>query len=60
MFEDKEPKLTECPKELSISYCNGCHCMTKSIRNGRAFYKCGKCGYDKSLGDIFQYQRKKK
>jgi len=35
----------------SISYCNGCKCMTKSIKEGRASFVCGKCGYDKSLGD---------
>jgi len=39
---------------MEITYCSGCHCMTKSIRKGRSYYICGKCGHDKSLGDIFQ------
>ena len=36
-----------------ISYCGGCHCMTHSIRKGRAHYVCGKCGHDKSLSDVY-------
>ena len=36
--------ITPCPK---------CHCMTKSIRLGRAKYECGKCKADKSLSDVF-------
>ena len=39
-----------------ISPCPKCHCMTKSIRLGRAKYKCGKCGADKSLSDVFFYE----
>jgi hypothetical protein len=31
--------------------------MTKSIRMGRAHYICGKCGYDKSLGDVYQNEK---
>lgn len=40
-------ELTPCPK---------CGCMTKSIRVGRANYKCGKCGADKSLSDVYFYE----
>ena len=45
-------------KELieDISPCPKCYCMTKSIKLGRAKYKCGKCGADKSLSDIFFYE----
>lgn len=41
-----------------ISPCPKCYCMTKSIRLGRAKYKykCGKCGADKSLSDVFFYE----
>ncbi len=39
-----------------ITHCNGCNCMTKSIRKGRAHYVCGKCGYNKTLGDVYQYE----
>jgi len=39
-----------------ITYCNSCNCMTKSIREGRAKYKCGKCGADKSLSDVYFYE----
>jgi len=39
-----------------ISPCPKCGCMTKSIRLGRAKYKCGKCGADKSLSDVFFYE----
>lgn len=41
-----------------ISPCPGCHCMTHSIRQSRANYKCGKCGYDKSLSDVFFYEKR--
>ena len=37
-----------------ITLCNGCYCMTKSIKKARATLICGKCGYDKTLGDLFQ------
>ena len=37
-----------------ISHCNGCNCMTKSIRKSRANFVCGKCGHNKTLGDVFQ------
>ncbi|QDP57864.1 MAG: hypothetical protein Unbinned1693contig1002_8 [Prokaryotic dsDNA virus sp.] len=40
-----------------LTLCNGCNCMTKSIRMGRAHYICGKCGYDKSLGDVYQNEK---
>ena len=39
-----------------ISPCPKCHCMTKSIRLGRAKYQCGKCKADKSLSDVFFYE----
>ena len=39
-----------------ISPCSKCGCMTKSIRKGRAFYICGKCGHDKSLSDVYFYE----
>ena len=42
--------------EREISHCGGCNCMTHSIRKGMAKFMCGKCGYDKSLGDVFQYE----
>ena len=42
--------------EEEISPCPKCYCMTKSIRLGRAKYKCGKCGADKSLSDVFFYE----
>ena len=38
----------------NITHCNGCNCMTHSIRKSRAKVICGKCGYDKTLGDIYQ------
>lgn len=41
-----------------ITACNGCNCMTKSIRKARAVFICGKCGHDKTLGDVFQYEMK--
>jgi ribosomal protein L37AE/L43A len=41
-------------KEEDITYCAGCKCMTHSIRKGRAYWVCGKCGHDKTLGDIYQ------
>jgi len=44
------------PNVENISPCNSCNCMTKSIRQGRAKYKCGKCGADKSLSDIYFYK----
>ena len=39
-----------------ITYCNGCHCMTHSIRKARAKFICGKCGHNKTIGDIYQYE----
>ena len=45
-------------KMNEITFCNGCHCMTKSIRKARATFICGKCGSDKTLGDIFQEELK--
>jgi len=45
--QKKSDDITPCPK---------CNCMTKSIRLGRANYKCGKCGADKSLSDVFYYE----
>jgi len=41
-----------------ITHCNGCNCMTKSIRKSKAKFVCGKCDYDKSLGDLYQYELK--
>ena len=38
-----------------ITLCGHCNCMTKSIRVSKANFKCGKCGKDKNLGDLFQY-----
>ena len=43
-------------KEQDVTYCNGCHCATKSIRKSRAYFVCGKCGHDKTLGDVYQYE----
>lgn len=39
-----------------VTLCSGCYCMTKSVRKGRCHYVCGKCGHDKSLGDLYQYE----
>lgn len=53
--------LKDAKSELSegeISLCNGCGCMTKSIVKGRANFRCGKCGHDKTLGDVFQHEAK--
>jgi len=47
-------------KELDISPCNGCKCITHSIRKGKAYYVCGKCGYDKSLSDVYWYEAMQK
>lgn len=44
--------------EDELSLCNGCYCMTHSIRKGRAYFVCGKCGHNKTLGDFFQYESK--
>ena len=43
-----------------ISPCPACHCMTHSIRLGRAHYHCGKCDYDKSLSDVYWYEAQEK
>ena len=45
-------------KDFNVTYCNNCFCMTKSIRKSRAKYVCGKCGRDKTLSDIYQYELK--
>jgi len=45
---------------MNLTHCGGCNCMTKSIRKGRAYYVCGKCGHNKTLGDLFQYELKNK
>lgn len=42
--------------ENNITLCNGCNCATKSIRKGRAHFVCDKCGYNKTLGDCYQYE----
>jgi len=39
-----------------LSPCSKCNCMTKSIREGRAKYRCGKCKADKSLSDVYFYE----
>ena len=39
-----------------ISPCPKCNTMTKSIRQSRAKYYCGKCKADKSLSDVFFYE----
>ena len=36
-----------------ISPCPKCNCMTKSIRKSRASFRCGKCGADKTLSDVY-------
>ena len=36
-----------------LSPCPKCGCMTKSIRKGRANWRCGKCGYNKTLSDVY-------
>lgn len=41
--------------EDDISLCNGCHCMTHNIKDGKAHFICGKCGYDKALSDTQLY-----
>lgn len=40
----------------NITYCNGCNCMTKSKRISRAKHHCCKCGHNKTLSDVFQYE----
>jgi len=40
---------------MTSSYCDSCGCMTESVRKGRGYVVCGKCGYDKSLSDVFMY-----
>jgi hypothetical protein len=42
-----------------VTYCNGCHCATHSIRKSKLVFLCGKCGYDKTMGDVLQNQGKK-
>jgi len=39
-----------------ISFCNGCNCMTHSIREKKLQFICGKCGHEKTLSDILQHQ----
>ena len=52
---DKKGNFDEAePTKDDISLCNNCNCMTHSIRKGRANYICGKCGHDKTLGDLLQ------
>lgn len=34
--------------------------MTKSIREGRAEWICGKCGHNKTIGDLYQYEKENK
>ena len=51
-------KLKVDGKMSNISYCNGCGCMTYSIKKGRATLVCGKCGYDKSFGNVMQNKLK--
>lgn len=46
--------------DSSLSPCNNCNCMTKSIRKSRAKYICGKCKYDKTLSDIFWFEKNTK
>ncbi len=42
------------------THCTGCNCITYSIRKGRAHFVCDKCGHNKTLGDVYQYQLKQK
>ncbi len=56
VIEEYEKNKTE----MDISLCNGCNCMTHSIRKGRALFVCGKCGHNKTFGDVFQYEAIKK
>lgn len=44
--------------EDDVTLCKGCYCMTHSIRKGRGKFVCGKCGYDKTLGDLYQSKLK--
>jgi hypothetical protein len=37
-----------------ITHCNGCNCMTKTIKKSRAIHICGKCGHNKCFGDFYQ------
>ncbi|MEK6884645.1 MAG: hypothetical protein AABY22_33740 [Nanoarchaeota archaeon] len=52
---NKDVSSTE-NKQDDITPCQKCNCMTKSIREGRAKYVCGKCGTDKSLSDVYWYE----
>lgn len=40
-----------------ITLCTNCHCMTKSVRKARAYFVCDSCGHNKTLGDVFQYEK---
>ncbi len=55
MTKQRKDKIDE-----EISLCNGCHCMTKSIKKGRAYWVCSKCGHNKTLSDVYQYEAKEK
>ena len=41
-----------------LSFCSNCHCMTNSIKKGRAKWICGKCKSDKSMSHISLEERK--
>jgi len=38
---------------INLSFCPNCYSMTKSIRKGRAYFICGKCGEDKTMSDLY-------
>lgn len=43
-----------------LTYCGNCHHMTYSIRKNRAYWVCEKCGNNKTLSDVFQFEAKGK
>lgn len=42
--------------KMEKSYCTKCKETTVSMRQGRAYYLCNKCGHDKSLSDVYWYE----
>ena len=39
-----------------LTPCLKCRCFTKSIRIGRANWRCEKCSNNKTLSDVFFYE----
>ena len=43
---------------MTLHFVQVVSCMTKSIRKARATFICGKCGHDKTYGDVCQEELK--